>query len=302
MFDSRIRQNIGACLPWLLLVAVLWAQLFFTASYAWSHGTYYDYGWYVPPLAVMFFARQFIGWEELGNPFPKAWITATGLLLLFPLLTALRIMEYVDGSWTLPLWIHAAVTSAITLALIHRAAGAASARRMIPVIIFALTAVQLPNVVEVLLVEKLTHSVIAASGWTMAMFGFPVTVVGSQLELGGAMVHVTEGCSGIRSAQSFLMASLFFGEWMRLPHARRWMMVGAGFATAWVLNVCRACALSLIRFEGGQQAFERAHDGVGVAAFFAGAAILLWVSAKLGSHGGPDTRTRPGRIVERRTV
>lgn len=50
--------------PWSLLLfgAVLWGQLFFVLAPSWSGATYYDYGWLVPPFAVIFAWRR---WQEI---------------------------------------------------------------------------------------------------------------------------------------------------------------------------------------------------------------------------------------------
>jgi exosortase/archaeosortase family protein len=91
------------------------------------------------------------------------------------------------------------------------------------------------------------------------------------------------------------MAALFFGEWMTLRPRGRLMMILAGFATAWTLNVLRASTLAWIRFEQGSGAFDDAHDLAGLVAFAIGSLILLGISRLLDSE-------KQGRHVIRRTV
>jgi exosortase/archaeosortase family protein len=106
-------------------------------------------------------------------------------------------------------------------------------------------------------------------------------------------VEVTEGCSGIRSIQSFLMSSLFFGELMKLRTNQRIALVGIGIAVAWGLNVVRASSLAAIRFLRGQEAFDQAHDNAGLLAFIVGSILLLAFSSWIG-------RKKQGAVVHRR--
>ena len=49
-------------------------------------------------------------------------------------------------------------------------------------------------------------------GWT----GIPAIQHGNLIEVGTGTVGVSEACSGIRSFQTSLMISLFFGEFYRM--------------------------------------------------------------------------------------
>jgi exosortase/archaeosortase family protein len=126
-----------------------------------------------------------------------------------------------------------------------------------------------------------------------------VVKIGDQLQVAGEMVHVTEGCSGIRSAQSFLMVSLFFGEWLRLRPSARVGLVLAGFVIAWVFNTLRATGLSIIRVEGGEAAFDEWHDGLGYAASIVGAGVLYLLALGIDRMGARRRRVRR-ILVERR--
>lgn len=278
-------------IPWIVLIAALWAQVFYGASYGWIHALYYDYGWYVPPLAIWFFYRKWRGWETVRRPRLSGWMIAAGMLLLTAVLTFTRTLLRVDQGWPSPLWIQSGVACAVTLAVVWRMAGKAAVPGVVPVLIFALTAVRLPTAIETPLVNGLTHGVLDASSWIFRMTGSPVMVLGNQLELMGQVVEVSEGCSGIRSSQSFLMASLCFGEWLGLGARPRVLMVAIALATAWVTNVARACVLAQIRFTQGEPAFERAHDSVGMAAFVVGTGILLWVAVRI------DGKRKNRRVV-----
>ncbi len=272
-------------------MGALWSQVFYCASHNWLYGEYYDYGWYVPPLAVWFFYQKWRGWETVARAPATGWVFAAGLVLLTVALAGLRTLGRADPAWTLPQWAQAGVACLITGFIVWKRAGKSAIPGLVPVLLFALTAVRLPTAIETALVDGLTHGVLEASGWIFRLFGQPVTVLGNQLELMGEVVEVTEGCSGIRSIQSFLMVSLFLGEWMALKVPPRVVMVGIGLLTAWVTNVARATFLAWFRFDEGQGAFDRVHDTAGMAAYIIGAGVMIWVSARM------DSERTSGRIV-----
>ncbi len=285
--------DYGPWIPWIGLLLAMWTQLFYSASYGWLYGQYYDYGWYVPPLAVWFFYQKWRGWATVPRPSLPRWVLIGGLLVLGLALASMRTLLRADPAWTTPLWGQAGIVCAATLLIVWRMAGKAAVFGLIPVLLFALTAVRLQGTVERFLVNGLTLGVLDASGFIFRLFGRPVMVVGNQLELMGELVEVTEGCSGVRSIQSFLMVALFLGEWMGLKILPRLAMIGIGLITAWGTNVMRATFLAWIRFDQGQSAFDRYHDTAGMVAYLIGAGVMIWVSAHM------DSERKSGRLVRR---
>lgn len=283
-------------IPGLVLLGVLWTLLFYSASYSWQHGQYYDYGWYVPPVAIWFFYRKRRHWDiQVRAPLPL-WLLATGLIFLSLPLAATRTLLRTDPSWATPLWGLAVTVCGITLLVVWRLAGKVAIPGLIPVILFALTAVPLPGPVELYLVKWLTEAVLVTCTWVFAALGQTISMNGNQLELAGQVVGVTEGCSGIRSTQSFLMVSLFLGEWMRLRVLARVGMVAIALATAYATNVGRASFLAWTRFEHGQEVFDRVHDTAGSIAYVIGAAVMIWVSTRMNAD------TPSGRKLKRTQV
>lgn len=281
----------------MVLLIALWAQLYAACIYGWRFGDYYEYGWYVPPLAMLFFWRIRPLWSTRQASAPPWPLTLLGLIALFAALFSLRVLEHVDSRWTLPIWIQAAIVVSLTLLAMQQLGGRKALLRSIPIILFALSAIPLPSKIEGLMVSTLTDGVVASSATLLDLLGMQVHTLGDRLAFMGEVVHVTEGCSGIRSAQSFLMASLFFGELMQLSLIRRGLLLGIGLLTAWILNVIRASSLAVIQFKHGSDAFDTAHDQAGWLAFLAGSIVLLAVSSMLSSRKRrPLVRTH----VERR--
>jgi exosortase/archaeosortase family protein len=84
------------------------------------------------------------------------------------------------------------------------------------------------------------------------------------IEVATGMVGIDEACSGIRSFQSSLMISLFFGEFYALSRSRRWLLVLAGFVFSMAFNVGRMFILTLVAAKKGVPAISQYHDPAGV--------------------------------------
>jgi len=94
--------------------------------------------------------------------------------------------------------------------------------------------------------------------------GVPAVTHGNVIEVGTGMVGIDEACSGIRSFQSSLMISLFFGEFYRLSRSRRWLLVPLGFLFSMAFNICRMSLLTLIAAKKGVAAISEYHDPAGI--------------------------------------
>ncbi|GAA5484129.1 exosortase/archaeosortase family protein [Haloferula sargassicola] len=289
-------------LAWAILLSALWLQLFAACSYAWRFGEYYDYGWYVPPLVGLFVwrLRHRLCQRPRGPRASLGWVVP-GLIVLMAALTLLRILEWVDPLWTLPLWSQALLVSGISLGALHRFGGSAVLLRFVPILVFALTALPLPKRLETQTVASLTRSVIASSQQLLEWTGHQVQTLGDRLVVNHELIHVTDGCSGIRSAQSFLMAALFFGEWMQLRWTGRLLMIAFGIATAWTFNVARATSLAWIRVHQGESAFDQAHDSAGLLAFAGGSLVLLvcakWLDRPFGTPSTIRRQLAEGGVI-----
>jgi exosortase len=95
---------------------------------------------------------------------------------------------------------------------------------------------------------------------------------------------VDEACSGIRSLQSTVMATLFIGA---LTLKRGWLRVfllAAGMSLAVVGNLFRSLFLSLTAHSRGTDAMKATHDMAGWSILLftvVGVAALAWLFGKL---------------------
>lgn len=264
-------------LPFLL--AALWVPAMIAASYGWSHGEYYDYGWFVPPAALWLMIRR---WRQLGVSSPLPWRRlALAALLLVPWFLVLRVLGHANPSWRLPMGLLGLTAALACHALIAAAHGPRVSAGFGWITLLALSAIPWPSAVESRIVDHLTDGVIHAVVEWFQISGRPVEMIGDRLRLHEVTVEVTDGCSGVRSFQSFVMATWFFAELQRMRPSRVVGLLACACVAAFVVNTARTHTLASIRFDRGVEAFEQAHDWLGLLAFLVSGALFYWISGWL---------------------
>ncbi len=263
---------------WLLGVVLLalWGQLYAGASGIWRDGEYYTYGWYVPLLALWLAWRR---WPDAFLPTDAPCRLHIGHVALFAALVlwlpAARALALADGDWRPPLLLQAILVAGATLSILALWRGRRVAWHFAPVVIFALSAMPFPYQWEKIIISELTGKVVALTREAFLWGGHAVEVRGEQLMLDGVAVEVSDGCSGVRSLQTLLMAALFFGEFFRLHILGRLLLLGCAAVAALVVNSGRAIYLGQVTFSRGPDAGDAAHDPAGMFAFLIAAAGLL---------------------------
>lgn len=275
-------ETPGSWLP-LAGAAALWAPAMIAASQAWRHGEYYDYGWFVPPAALWLMFRR---WQEAGDPvrLPPRRLVVTVAALLLPWILVLRVLGQADPTWRLPMGLLGITAAVAGHSLLAAARGWRASAGFLWITLLWMSALPWPSVVESRIVHHLTQGVVTAVAEVFRMFGKPVEVLGDRLGLHDLTVEVTDGCSGVRSFQSFVMATWFFAELQRLRLARVPVLLGCACGVAFAVNMARTYALARIRFEHGQEAFERAHDWLGLLAFMVSGVFFYVLSGRLSAE------------------
>lgn len=267
---------------WLPLIGAmaLWTPAMIAASYAWSHGEYYDYGWFVPPAAIWLMIRR---WRDTGGPvnLPSArWVLALAVVLL-PWILIMRVLGHADPSWRLPIALLGVTAAVMSHGVIGVARGWRVSAGFFCITLLWMSALPWPSVMESGIVHHLTQGVVAAVAEVFQLIGKPVEVLGDRLQLHETTVEVTDGCSGVRSFQSFVMATWFFAELQRLSVTRTLILLAIASGVAFAVNMARTYALAEIRFVEGKEAFDRAHDTLGLLAFVISALVFYVFSGKL---------------------
>jgi exosortase len=282
-----------------IVLTVLWLHFFWCLVPSWRFGEYYQYGFLVPVLALGLAWRRAglvgqVGGEPWlpGKTIGRCWIGLCAVLLL--LLIPLRVVETGDPGWRPPIVLHGLCVTLVTHLALARWRGWKASAFFLPVTVFVWSAVPYLYQFEQLLVRQLTGMVIGLTHEVFLLAGQPVERMGEKLMLGASVVEVSDGCSGIRSIQSLLMAALFFGELLWLRWYWRLVLVGSALGAALLSNVGRAWYLASVQFSKGEAAAHAAHDNAGHVAF-AVAALVLYLVARLLM---PRVK---GRVLVRRT-
>jgi exosortase len=295
----------GASRNWYYFAFLIcaWLPLFIALIPSWESGTYYSYGWLVPPAMVFFFLRrrdQFASRVSDTPSISKPMLFGTMILWLV-LLLALRIIEGGNVHWRLPLWIHGAATTAITLIAIGAAEGRRAVFNYLPVFAFVLVAIPPPSAMEQVLVGELTDAVTTTGGDLAKLLGLPVETTQSAFVIAGNPVDVNDGCSGVRSFQSSLMASLFVGELFLLSLPSRLTLLLIGMAGAFLGNAVRVVLLIQAFASGGKELMEQRHDGVGLAALTLTYGIIIGVGFAMSRNTCGFNSTSTDRSIETAT-
>jgi exosortase len=275
-------------------------HLFWCLLPSWRFGGYYDYGYLVPVIALGFaWRRAGVIEGEPSRPWQprKAidWLMVAGVVLFMILMIPMRIIGTGDPEWRPLIVLHGVLLSGLTHLVLARSMGWRHSAYFLPITIFAWSAVPYLSQIEQFVVRHLTGWVIGITREIFLLGGAPVEKLGERLTLGDQIVDVTEGCSGIRSIQSLVMAALFFGELLWLRLTSRVMLLGMALVAALVCNTGRAWYLAKVQFSEGLGAAQAVHDMAGHVAFGAAAAMLLGAALVLSPR-------RRGRAVVRRAV
>lgn len=284
----------------LLALVLLWLQLFWTLVNTWRFGEYYAYGWFVPVLAVGLGWRrwQMLGAERAATP-PRVsgWVVAAGLLGVLAI-APLRVISLADPGWRPPLLLQAMLTFGLTHLLVWQAFGRRISLGLLPVTVFALSAVPYPWQFEQGLIRSLTHAVVNLTREVFLLTGQPVELLGERLVMGSEAVDVTDGCSGIRSLQSLIMVALFFGELLLLSLPKRLVLIGVAGVCTIAVNTARAYGLAVIHFNQGRDAAASAHDPLGHAAFGISSLVLFLAALGLLRTGATSSSRRVVRRIQ----
>ena len=247
-------------LPWAG-VLFLWVIFFTRAQLWWAEGSYYTYGWTVPPLAAL------LWWRRAQNCKGEKEDAATGrhwvLFVLLGIYLPLRLIAEPDPFWRLPLWAEAFSLSALTLGLAERRYGRGTWRTFTWPMVFLLTALPWPATMETQLVQGMSSQVTSFTAEMLLWSGYPAEATGHRILVDEKIIEIDASCSGIRSFQCLLAFGLFFGEYHLQSAGRRIFTLLAALSLAFGFNLVRAFSLSMISLEGTEESYETWHDPIG---------------------------------------
>jgi exosortase len=248
----------------LLALALVWAPVLLRCSVEWSVNAQYYYGWAVPFLAAYLAWERLAGWP-VGRPPAHPWLVVAAIAVLALPQPLLRIVSEANSDWRLVLWAMGGSAAGISFALLYLGGGWPWAARLAFPILFLATAIPWPTFMESALVQGMMRLNAGLSADFVSLCGVPAIAEGNVIQLPTGLLGVNEACSGIRSLQSTLMASIFLGGLYRISPLARVLLVALGVGIAFVLNVVRTVFLSWQGAFHGIEATEKWHDSAGFA-------------------------------------
>ena len=232
----------------------------------WTTSQDYNYGWFVPPLALYFLWKRLEGaprrTEAATGTVPRviAWVV---ILLSLLVILPLEIIRQTPIHWRPNLWAVGLLALANTLAVAWLTGGRARLKIFLIPALFMLVGIPWPTFVESAVSFPLMQLVTKWSVGLLHLLGYPATAAGNTISLPNCTVGVEEACSGLRSLQTALMVGIAAGELARLGAAGRVVLLLVSFLMAMAGNQVRVLMLALAGIGGGNQAVEQLHDTAG---------------------------------------
>lgn len=248
----------------ILFFLFLWGELVRQLGYHWSTNSQYAFGWTVPLISL------FLLWESWSTrPAPDPAAVGRGPILTVIacalLLLPTRLLLETTPDWRFAHWAAAFEVIGLTLGVVWHVGGRAWLRHFAFPIAFILVAVPWPVKIEQPFIQMLTGWVATLTVGGLNLCQIPAIQQGNLIEISTGVVGVEEACSGVRSFQATLMASLFLGQLWEFRWRTRLALVAAGAALAFATNVARASFLAIVADKSGLAAIEKWHDPAGFA-------------------------------------
>jgi exosortase len=167
----------------------------------------------------------------------------------------------------------------VVAANLHYVFGWGGIRHFGFVVGFLFVALPMPSAIQNPLVGGLQSEVAAINVEVLNLIGIPAEQIGSLIRLPNGTVGVDEACSGIRSLQSTVMATLFIGHLTLRRISLRCALLVLGIGLAVFGNVIRSLFLTYTANAQGLSAIDKFHDAAGwsILLFTAGGVAALAV-------------------------
>ncbi len=275
------RQSDAVALPeWapFAIIALIWLPALLRYSVEWSINPQYYYGWSVPLLAAYLIYDR---WPSRPKVEPAARVLIPAVLIVLLILPQLplRVIGEANTDWRMISWIMGVMVLGISFTILYVQGGWRWLGFFALPILFLLTAIPWPRSMEVALVQGLMQVNAQLAANLVGFVGIPAEARGNVIEVATGILGVNEACSGIRSLQSTLMASLFLGILYRRSLIGLAGLVAAGSIIAFVCNVIRTTFLTYQGATNGIEAVDEWHDTAGFA-ILGVVLVCLWAMSQ----------------------
>jgi exosortase len=290
------RELLALTPAWLAL-----AWLISKVQWIWSHRPEMQFGWIVVLLCGFLISEN---WPKRPPCVLRpGWVSA--LLGVFGLgfLVLVQAYQAAFGTNSASLVGHALGTMIVVAANVQFAYGWRGIAVFAFPFGFLLIAMPMPSAVQNLITHNLQAVITVLNVEVLKLIGIPAQRLGSLIQLPTGTVGVNEACSGIRSLQSAMMATLFIGYLTLRSNGLRCMLFAGGAGLAVFGNFIRSFYLSYTASKHGVETVNQVHDAAGwsILVFTAvGVGGLSWVMGKVEGAQGGEQGARSTEHGERR--
>lgn len=263
-----------------------YAWLVVKASWYWSNREDLSFGWVVLLLSGYVIYEQWEKWEKKQKPSPGIAIRIlAGLMMLSGIVLLFQFQVYTASMGMKPAALMGLMAGCYLVIFgnllwnwgigggFHFAFG----------VLFLVVAMPMPSIIQGIVINGLQSVVTTVVVEILTLVGIPAQQVGSLIHLPTGTVGVDEACSGVRSLQSTVMATLFIG-YLCLKHwSMQLVLLVAGVVFTFVGNLVRAFFLSYVANAEGIEAVDKYHDGAGYSIMIfsiIGVAAIAWLIIK----------------------
>ncbi len=289
---NSLDPRSGSTWVWWIPAAVVSGWWLRDLSHYWNSNVEYRFGWIVLMLAA------YLVWERWPTRPTRVEPVSSGqgLLPAVAALPLLLVAELYKNAIARVPWTSLAVSIACALFLtawMWLRYGRATWRHFLFPMMFFFVAVPMPDIVISPTIQGLRSLVTVFNIEALKLLGIPAQQQGNLIRLPGCVVGVDEGCSGIRSLQSSVMAALFIGDLTLRRPGWKVVFLLAGVGLAVVGNFFRSLYLSITAHYHGAEALKQVHDSAGWSVLLftaAGVAGLAWWATRMEQHFLQQTR------------
>lgn len=244
-------------LVWFAAVRIVWND--------WRIDPQYGYGMVVPFLSLGLLLKRIPDRPAPMAPQAFGRVAGFSVLSVAVLILALVVpLAEANPDWR-PVGLLACLTAVtVSLAAVYLAGGKPWLRHFSFPVCFFLIAVPWPRNFEQSLMGVLMSWNAAATLEILHWLGYEALRQGTMIAIPSGVLGIEEACSGVRSLQSGMMVSLFFGEILRLGPWRRVLLVVTAVAAALTGNVIRSSLLAVVASREGISQVASWHDPAGL--------------------------------------
>jgi len=279
------RPAVGTFPIWIVFafVGLIWWPALSRFSIEWSVNPQYFYGWSVPFLSAYLLFERYAS-RPAVNPSAWRWPALVLMLLLALPQFPLRIIAEPNTDWRMISWLMAGTATGLTFSVFYLYGGRKWLFHFAFPVLFLATAIPWPNPIESALVHGMMRVNALVAAEFVSLCGVPAIAMGNVIQLPNGVLGVDEACSGIRSLQSTLMASLFLGELYRLKALARVLLVAVGVGIAFFLNLVRTSFLTWQGAFRGIESTDEWHDAAGFT-ILGGVLVCLFIISMILERG-----------------